>query len=433
MSQLWEPCDRDPSARLACACRPCPRTWSCGSCSSSRGRRTSSSASASRRSCRRSSTSSGSPTHGPACWPPRSSTPTCSCRFRPGSSAIGSGVAGYCYPACWAARSPLGSLAWPARSPPCSSRALTGALQGSLFSNDRAIIATVTPADRIGLGQGVSFSGPGIGLTFGFVIGGLLLELMPWRHVMLLFALGPIAAALLIARYVPAPAPAASRVPVGQRLVSLVSNGRLCTLALVSLCAIGDQFILATWAPLFFTEVGVTDVGRAGSYAALQGVAASLAMIASGWAHDRLVRRGYASKSVIVAGLSGLVVSMLAMAVAIEQRSIAGLAVVLFAAAFFCWSIWGAVYTLLARMVRVEELGTAFGFSNSISFLGAIVGPIATGWARDLTGSFSAGCVLAALLASAGVVLAAVLRVPPAPRPPRLPRSRAENPGGTGP
>ena len=279
----------------------------------------------------------------------------------------------------------------------------------------------------------MSFSGPGIGLTFGFVIGGLLLELMPWRHVMLLFALGPIAAALLIARYVPAPAPAASRVPVGQRLVSLVSNGRLCTLALVSLCAIGDQFILATWAPLFFAEAGVTDVGRAGSYAALQGVAASLGMIASGWAHDRLVQQGYASKSVIVAGLTGLSVSMLAMAVAIERRSIPGLAVVLFVAAFFCWSIWGAVYTLLARMVRAEELGTAFGFSNSISFVGAIVGPIATGWLRDLTGSFSAGCVLAALLAAVGVVLAAALRVPPAPRPPRLLRSRAGNPGGTGP
>ena len=312
-------------------------------------------------------------------------------------------------------------------------RALTGAFQGSLFSNDRAIIATVTPPDRIGLGQGVSFSGPGIGLTFGFVIGGLLLELMPWRRVMMLFALPPIAAALLIARYVPAPAPTASRVPVGRRLGSLVSNGRLCTLALVSLCAIGDQFILATWAPLFFAEVGVSDVGRAGSYAALQGVAASLGMIASGWAHDRLVQRGYASKSVIVAGLAGLVVSMLAMAAAIEERSIAGLAVVLFVAAFFCWSIWGAVYTLLARMVRPEELGTAFGFSNSISFVGAIVGPIATGWVRDLTGSFSAGCVLAALLASAGVVLAVALRVPPAPRSPRLPRSRAGNPGGTGP
>jgi len=309
-------------------------------------------------------------------------------------------------------------------------RALTGAFQGSLFSNDRAIIATVTPPDRIGLGQGVSFSGPGLGLTFGLVIGGLLVEVLPWRTVMMLFGLGPIAAALLIARYVPAlPVPPA-RVPVAERLGSLASNGRLCVLALISLCAIGDQFILATWAPLFFAEVGVSDSGRAGMYAALQGVAASLGMIVSGWAHDRLVERGYASKSVIVAGLGGLAVSMLAMAAVIGQRSILGLAVVLFVAAFFCWSIWGAVYTLLARMVRPEELGTAFGFSNSISFLGAIVGPIATGWVRDLTGSFSAGCVLASTLALAGVALAIALRVPPPVTPSRSPRPRSGSPGG---
>jgi MFS family permease len=309
-------------------------------------------------------------------------------------------------------------------------RALTGAFQGSLFSNDRAIIATVTPPDRIGLGQGVSFSGPGLGLTFGLVIGGLLVEVLPWRTVMMLFGLGPIAAALLIARYVPAPAAATTRVAVGQRLRSLFSNGPLCVLGLVSLCAIANQFILATWAPLFFAEVGVTDVGRAGSYAALQGIAASLGMVVSGWAHDRLVRRGYSSKSVIVAGLGGLTASMLVMAIVIAQRSIPGLAAVLFLAAFFCWSIWGAVYTLLARMVRVEELGTAFGFSNSISFLGAIVGPIATGWVRDLTGSFSAGCVLAAILALAGVVLAFAVRVPPPLTQPPHPRPRSENQDG---
>jgi MFS family permease len=312
-------------------------------------------------------------------------------------------------------------------------RALTGAFQGSLFSNDRAIIATVTPPDRIGFGQGVSFSGPGLGLTFGLVVGGLLVEILPWRTVMMLFGLGPIVAAVLIARYVPPPPPPMTRVPVRQRLRSLFSNGSLCVLALVSLCAIGDQFILATWAPLFFAEVGVTDVGRAGTFAALQGVAASLGMIVSGRAHDRLVERGYASKSVIVAGLGGLAVSMLAMAGVIVQRSIPGLAVVLFVAAFFCWSIWGAVYTLLARMVRPEELGTAFGFSNSISFVGAIVGPTATGWVRDLTGSFAPGCVLAAILALVGVALAVALRVPATATPPPSLRSRAESPGGTAP
>jgi MFS family permease len=312
-------------------------------------------------------------------------------------------------------------------------RALTGAFQGSLFSNDRAIIATVTPPDRIGLGQGVSFSGPGLGLTFGLVIGGLLVEFLPWRTVMMLFGLGPIMAALLIARYVPAPAPAAVRVAVSERLRSLFSNGPLWVLGLVSLCAIGNQFILATWSPLFFAEVGVTDPARAGSYAALQGIAASLGMVVSGWAHDRLVQRGHSSKSVIVAGLGGLTVSMMTMAAAITQRSIPGLAVVLFVAAFFCWSIWGAVYALLARLVRAEELGTAFGFSNSISFVGAIVGPTATGWVRDLTGSFSAGCVLAAALALTGAALTFAVRVPAAITPPPRPRPRSGSPDGTGP
>src|SRR2546430_15160044 len=105
-----------------------------------------------------------------------------------------------------------------------AARALTGAFQGSLFSNDRAIIATVTPPDRIGLGQGVSFAGPGLGLTFGLVIGGVLVEILPWRTVMMLFGLGPIAAALLIVRYVPPPARSTAAVPLGRRLRSLFAN-----------------------------------------------------------------------------------------------------------------------------------------------------------------------------------------------------------------
>ncbi len=294
-----------------------------------------------------------------------------------------------------------------------AARALTGAFQGTLFSNDRAIIATVTPPDRIGLGQGVSFSGPGLGLTFGLVIGGLLVAVLPWRTVVMLFGIGPIVAALLIVRYVPPPARSTARVPLGRRLRSLFANGPLCVLGLVSLCAIADQFTLATWAPLFFNEVGVADLGHAGSYAALQGIAASLGMVVSGWAHDRLVERGYGSKTAIVAGLIGLALSMLAMAAAITQRSIPGLAVVLFLAAFFCWSIWGAFYALLARLVREDELGTAFGLSNSIGFIGAVVAPTATGWVRDLTGSFSAGCVLAAVLAVAGIAFTFAVRVPP--------------------
>src|SRR5256712_9237870 len=188
-----------------------------------------------------------------------------------------------------------------------AARALTGAFQGSLFSNDRAIVATVTPPARIGLGQGVSFSGPGLGLTFGLVIGGLLVEVLPWRTVMMLFGLGPVMAAVLIVRYVPALASsAAARGPVGQRLQRLFSNGPLWVLGLLSFCAIANQFIPWTWPPRFFNEVGVADLGRAGSYAALQGHAASIGMVVSGWAHDRLVKRGYGSASDTAATLTRL-------------------------------------------------------------------------------------------------------------------------------
>src|SRR3990167_1932288 len=51
-------------------------------------------------------------------------------------------------------------------------RLATGAGQGSLFANDRAIIASVTPREKIGLGQGVSFTGPGLGITVGLMLGG---------------------------------------------------------------------------------------------------------------------------------------------------------------------------------------------------------------------------------------------------------------------
>src|SRR2546425_13166570 len=66
-------------------------------------------------------------------------------------------------------------------------RAVTGAFQGSLFSNDRALIVTVTPLERIGLGPGVSFSGPGLGLAFRLVIGGFGAGGPPRRAVMVVF------------------------------------------------------------------------------------------------------------------------------------------------------------------------------------------------------------------------------------------------------
>lgn len=293
-------------------------------------------------------------------------------------------------------------------------RVVTGACQGSLFSNDRAIIVAVTPPDKIGLGQGVSFSGPGIGLTLGLLLGGVLGEWLSWRTTFWLFALGPIIAALCIVRWVPAPSPAAQRAHAGARLRAVLAHRPLWLLGIVGTCGIYVQFVLATWAPVFFQETGVEELGRAGAYASLQGAAAVAGLVVGGWTDDRLRRRGVGHTAVIAVGLAALALSAAAMAGAIASRSPLALAVTLFAAAFFCWSIWPPVYALLGDMVNPASLGTGFGLLNSVSFLGAVAGPPITGWVRDAAGSFGPGCLLAALVALVGAGLSLAVR-PPTP------------------
>jgi predicted MFS family arabinose efflux permease len=299
-----------------------------------------------------------------------------------------------------------------------AARTLTGASQGALFSNDRAIIVAVTPRDRLSLGQGVSFAGPGVGITVGLLLGGALAEHLAWRTIVLLFALGPLAAAALVYRFVPAIPPAPPRA-VGTRLAAVGANPRLWVLAAIGFCTIYVQFVLATWAPLFFTEMGVADLARAGALASVQGLAASAGMIAGGVADDRLSRRRGGHAAVIAMGLGSLAVAMAVMALVVGGRSPLALAATLLVAAFFCWSIWSAVYALLGETVRPGDLATAFGCCNSLCFLGAVAGPWLTGLTRDLTGSFATGCGVAAAVAAMGGALSLVVRgSAPPERPP---------------
>lgn len=289
-------------------------------------------------------------------------------------------------------------------------RMLTGAGQGSLFSNDRAIVVGVTPPERRGLGLGLSFSGPGIGLTLGLLLGGLLAQWLSWRVALWLFAVGPLVAALAIVRWVPAPPPAAGTGGSGARLLAVVATPRLWLLGGAGACGIYVQFVLATWAPLFFRDAGVEDLGLAGAYASLQGPAAVAGLVAGGWLNDRARRRGLADPVVMAGAQATLALAMVVLAAVVASRSPLALAVALFVAAFFCWAMWAPVYAMLPALVSPASLGTGFGLLNSVAFLGAIAGPPATGWIRDAAGSFTGGCLLAALVALAGAGLSLGLR-----------------------
>ncbi|HEU5192943.1 MAG TPA: MFS transporter [Methylomirabilota bacterium] len=283
-------------------------------------------------------------------------------------------------------------------------RLATGLSQGFLFSNDRVIIAATTPPGRIALGQGISFSGPGLGTTLGLVLAGYLGTLLPWRHVFLLFAFPPLLAALMIWRWIPEPPRATAAADPAWPFQRVLRTRDFWLLAISGMVPIYVQFLLATWGPALFVEAGVRDLARSASLASLQGLTAPAGLLVSGLATDRLRARGYHGKLVIAAALSGSVLTVLAMGLIIRQHGHAWLlTLALLGTSFFIWCCWGPAYAILGDLFPSSVLGRAFGAFNTICFLGAVASPFVTGWLRDLTGSFVAGLHGAAALSALAV------------------------------
>ena len=116
--------------------------------------------------------------------------------------------------------------------------------------------------------------------------------------------------------------------------------------------------------------------------------------------------------------MTAVALAMLAMTTVLAQRgSPLVLGVVLFVGAFFVWSTWGPAYALIGELEPGPDLATAFGLCNTVSFVGAMVGPMVTGWARDVTGSFAAGCLISAVVSAVGAVIVLRVRPPEASRP----------------
>jgi MFS family permease len=174
-------------------------------------------------------------------------------------------------------------------------------------------------------------------------------------------------------------------------------------------------YTLATWAPLLFMEAGVSELGRAGFYSSFMGLAGVGGLLIGGWLGDRARRSPLGRKGILVASLGALTAATLVLSLVVQRRpSVLALAAALGLVASCAWSIWGPSFALLSELFTGSDLATAFGLYNTVCVLGAVIGPGLTGWARDVTGSFVAGCYLSTAVALTGAVVVLLVRVRPA-------------------
>lgn len=290
-----------------------------------------------------------------------------------------------------------------------AARLMTGVSQGCLFSNDRAIIVAVTPPGKITLGQAVSFTGPGLGIGLGLFLGGALAEVMSWRWVLALLGVLPIVAALLIVRFVPRPPSPSARAMRRGRVRSVVTDRTVWVLSLAGATVMWVQFVVILWGPLLFMEIGVTTLARAGLFSSLTGLAAVIGLLLGGAAGQAAQRRGRTQYAVLLPAFAAMAVTASGTALALQGRALpAVLAAGVFLTTIFAWSVWGPMWALLGQTFKDGDVSSAFGLSNTITVVGAIVGPALAGWARDVTGSFAFGLYLSAAVALAGGLTLAV-------------------------
>ena len=294
-------------------------------------------------------------------------------------------------------------------------RFLTGIAEGAYMSNDRPIIAAYTPERKRGFGQGISFVGLGTGMFIGISLSGWISDHWGWRSVFILYAIPSGLAAFLIYRFIQEP-PSQVRTGTEGKGVSysLIFKSRdLWLLYLGGISGIYALWVVGTWAPAMFKEMGVATLARSSLCSSLLGISAIPGLISTGIVSDRFVKQGKGRKGLIVLEflLMSLCLFLLGYGLRVKMNFYLFL-FLFFMAGFFIWGHWAAFYALLPDIVPYEILGTTYGLTNTIHFLGSVVAPWATGWVKDTTASFSWGLYLSALFSVLGGILIFAVRPP---------------------
>jgi MFS family permease len=187
----------------------------------------------------------------------------------------------------------------------------------------------------------------------------------------------------------------------------------LWLLGAAGIAPIWTQWLIGTWGPALFVEVGVVELGRSALYASLLGLAAPPGLLTMGTLSDRMLRRGVQRHVVFAAAILTMAILTAVMGGIVQARGPAWLlAVVVFVTSFFVWGAWAPVYALTAELAPRRIMGIAFGVLNAVSFIASLLAPFLTGWIKDASGSFAWGCYLAAGVGAAAVPVALAVRGP---------------------
>lgn len=354
-------------------------------------------------------------------------------------------------------------------------RVLTGLGEGAFYSNDRTIIAKVTPPERMGLGMGLVISGLTLGLTLAILITPLLLEWVhpcfgeeSWRAPFLLMSIPTFLVVYVMRR--------ALRLAARPDEKLWVTVGGLMKYSLVFFAAImavyfltrktgispsGTGLILASFAiflliyicvtkkdeirPVLFNKNlvliyvssipilwhlwlysfwsidivhgtgGSTSLIGAALVASFNAVAGLIGFPLGGFLSDRAVRSGKSRKQMLLLLTVIEAVSILAFGayVMMGEKDVYVMSALLFTSGLFFFAQQSVAHAFTAELTDVAHRGAAFGLFNLIAEIGALLSPVISGALRDRYHGWGPAIMLDGALMTVSCILILAITVRP--------------------
>jgi len=283
--------------------------------------------------------------------------------------------------------------------------ALAGLGEGTLFGNDRSLVATHSPPGRQGMGQALTMAAAGVGTLVGVLGAGALVAAFGWRPAFLFFAVPVFAYAVAVWRWI-APLPHRPTGAGGAPGWRAFATPRLLAMYGAGAANAYTTWFLATWGPDLFMDAGAGGPGRASVFASLFGLAILAGLPMAGLVSDRLHRSSDRARFIVwlLAAAGALCVGL---GVAVHGRAgVAALLALALLVVGLTWGAWSPIMVNVSAAAPPAHLGLTYGLTNALSQTGSLAAPVVGGWLRDATASFAGGAYASAAvlwLAAAGV------------------------------
>ncbi len=290
-------------------------------------------------------------------------------------------------------------------------RLMLGLGESVMYPASFKLLACDARDDQRGRANGLLAAGQSLGPAFGTLIGGLLMARLGWRAV---FIATGFVSLLWLWPWLRTPrsgarSPASSSLQADPHWLELLRNRELWGSCVGQFCETYSLYLVLSWLPVYLVKArgfSITEMAQMG--AGIYAVYAITSLI-TGWGSDRWRMAGATANRV---RKTALITGLIVIAGCLVFCSVAGpIGSVL--ALVGCGVGFGvatpAIFATAQTLAGPAAAGRWMGVQNLVGNLAGIIAPVITGIAVDRTGSFSAGFVIAAVVALVGIVAYGVI------------------------